>query len=618
MLALPQRLRPPFSWVGHIPFAFHIVKILRPRILVELGVHTGNSFSAFCQAVSATKSPTLCYGVDTWRGDEHAGFYENAVYEELARDISLSYSDFAQLLRCTFDDALKSFSDGSVDLLHIDGLHTYEAVQHDFETWFPKLSDRGVVLFHDIAVRSDDFGVWKLWEEVKNNYPSFEFKHSHGLGVLLVGKQVPPELIQERDFAKNEPAYSALFERLGTSLRWLGEQDGAKRLLSVEAKAAALQHRLTQLGAKASNYGQLSLDFGEGFTEENTVRVEVRGDEQAIEFDLQQLRRGPINEARLTPFNDPVAFQLVRIEIVDAAGEGHTIFDYSTNKSFEDEGTLVFEHDQPEIRFHLDGFLQPKSLIVHLQFVAFGLKLQEYLHRRIQRAISECGLIFSAATGRIFLTPQFSDQNLSPESGKADGNTPKPARPRAFDEKLLAAAVFLHKELRAKDTIIQQKTAELREKEAALSDQESHLQYELSKLGQNAAHAPKTSALVYRPRQQATGDKFRNRLLATEYTLNGEVDRQREQIEDLRRKLIEEESRYHQVVTEKDRVFRELENYTQAAMADRNHRIAQLEQEIERLRASDDYRNFEKECEESQAGWRSRLSRALNARPREN
>jgi Methyltransferase domain len=220
LLIKPQSINSPGAWLGHIPFLSWILAAIKPHKYVELGTHTGNSYLAACQAVEENGLFTQCFAIDTWQGDEHAGEYGDEIYNTLAKYHDARYHGFSSLMRMTFDDGLSYFTDGSIDLLHIDGLHTYDAVKHDFDTWLPKLSECGVVLFHDISVHERGFGVWALWEELREIYPNIAFSHSYGLGVLFVGKNVPESLSELQSFwdSGGDTLIKRLFETLGNNI----------------------------------------------------------------------------------------------------------------------------------------------------------------------------------------------------------------------------------------------------------------------------------------------------------------------------------------------------------------------------------------------------------------
>jgi hypothetical protein len=172
------------NWSGHLPLAADLVDALRPSLFVELGTHHGESYFGFCQAIQELGIKCQAFAVDLWKGDSQSGYYGPSVLKAVSAYNSERYPAFSSLLPMSFDEASARFQDGTIDLLNMDGCHTYEAARHDFANWLPKVSAGGIVLMHDIAVRDGDFGAWRFWDEISRRFPSFAFAHSCGLGIL--------------------------------------------------------------------------------------------------------------------------------------------------------------------------------------------------------------------------------------------------------------------------------------------------------------------------------------------------------------------------------------------------------------------------------------------------
>jgi len=285
------------AWLEHVPFGLFVVDILRPRTLVELGTYNGVSYCAFCQAVRELSSDTRCYAIDTWQGDPQSGFYGEEVLAGLREHHDPLYGSFSRLVQSTFDEAADHFDDGSIDLLHIDGYHTYDAVKHDWQTWLPKMSEQGVVLLHDTNVREGDFGAWKLWEEVAPGYRHFEFTHGHGLGVLLVGEEVSGQLSELLDAGSEDVSrIREFFYQLGR--RVVLQQERQRSAEELATHLEATQSTIRALTAQTTEKDRVATELTAQMAEKDRVATELTAQIAGMDRALRTM------QAKVTTYED--------------------------------------------------------------------------------------------------------------------------------------------------------------------------------------------------------------------------------------------------------------------------------------------------------------------------
>lgn len=112
--------------------------------IVEIGAEFGMSASLFCKFADIS---VRIYSVDLFPGNLMNVHQANLSAARMGGRSRQLKGDSAQIGR--------AWSLGKIDLLFIDGDHSYEGVQRDIAAWIPHVKPAGIVIFHDAAPKSN-------------------------------------------------------------------------------------------------------------------------------------------------------------------------------------------------------------------------------------------------------------------------------------------------------------------------------------------------------------------------------------------------------------------------------------------------------------------------------
>lgn len=191
---------PFFSGLGDSAWMLYaLVRSLKPAVCVEIGSARGKSACFIGQALKDNNHGKLFaidpHDVNAWNDAGSLDTYP-VLRENLRR---LNVADRVEIIRKTSADAAANWGERSIDLLFIDGDHSYEGVKKDWDLFSPHVSKFGVVLFHDTIwevgaadnnYRRQDMGVPQFTDELRRKgYPVITLPNDCGLSMVqpLVG-----------------------------------------------------------------------------------------------------------------------------------------------------------------------------------------------------------------------------------------------------------------------------------------------------------------------------------------------------------------------------------------------------------------------------------------------
>ena len=123
---------------------------------VELGCYKGKSTSFIGVEIHKRKRDINFFAVDSFQGATNSTdaneikAYEgiSEIEESYTYNVSLIGNKIKTIVSLT-DEAAQYFDDSSVDVVFVDGGHSYEVVKADILAWLPKVKKGGIISGHD-------------------------------------------------------------------------------------------------------------------------------------------------------------------------------------------------------------------------------------------------------------------------------------------------------------------------------------------------------------------------------------------------------------------------------------------------------------------------------------
>lgn len=173
-----------------------IIQQKKPKVIVEIGTARGGMLYCLCQLAAPD---ALIISIDEpgapncgGQTDIERQFYSSFISPGQRIEFIPANSHF----HTTLMQLEKLLDNKKVDVLFIDGDHSYGGVKIDFEMYSPFAADDGLITFHDIRLIPKYWGsgneVGVFWDEISKQYEVTEIVDPNGICKPIRPRGVEP------------------------------------------------------------------------------------------------------------------------------------------------------------------------------------------------------------------------------------------------------------------------------------------------------------------------------------------------------------------------------------------------------------------------------------------